>query len=1003
MNFCDVDWHYSDLDLSGSHLVLRQLSASITHYRNDSLHTTMLPDADSGSMQPTSAMSSSPKPSLSATRQPPAPSYLSARSADVILSEVRPTRIKSEALRSVNVLLDEILWLILGCARSLATDRLRTGLLKVLPTGLGKDALLEAEVELRAYIERNPPTAPQPTDELSIQKFPLQQAFELLRMKCEAYSSLGDQEEDIEAEVALHARMAQVAGDATPQPGAVAPAALYLTAILEHICEHVLSNVGRVVARDSSRSTAHSQDLYVALCEDESIYSLFKTMKVQDQIEQQSKASRPRRSKSFSRNDPTVEVPSPGTSTDTPAMPKARQSFESSTSNGLTSNQTNRISMDKSHNKPIFKAPSRTTGSNGNITNVETKHRRSSSLLGDKKTASILPEGTDANADNSPADADDDGSMQDFDDLMRSGTTMKVSLTPDRLKTFEVFAKEKHQRANRPPVPTPTKDISSPPSSFPNGSPHLLHKASQPPRGRNQVESIAEAPEGETRSRSASITNLAAVEKPITSLRSRSFTDARAPPVRPEASLAPPGKRTDSSEPIPQSKHAMPVTIIDSSTGIPKRTRHQTSRNRESIDLDDIMDGSEEDIPVIKKNHLTPKSAQTTMSGTRELMDFLSEGPPDPPSLVTSSSTSALSESRVVKQGRFRTIVSRLTGGSSTERLSLRAGDEFQPHMDPMHRTATLGANGNYVSTRAQQTPLHSKRSVPNVTVAARPTPPPVFVPSVDNTASTSDTRTRQPSLNRKAVPAWNPSMEGSEPPISPRLAPTENDSTVTGKSPGRPPVPAATQPSSERNAEPVSPVRKRVPRDIEPTKPTNGKSIENGIQYSPVSTQPSALPVNGHAQVDQEPVNVLPRVPPKSDRRPGPSTPRGLVLSIPSDEHVRDFRRLLARATSAEECRVLVDLFLAKCGAFPKDEAHVHGPITPPVSPIRTEMEDQDEKNLIEVLLGDGALLGHGPLALSDSISSPGNYTHTPLDKCSPQPQASPITSPSPVSVSAT
>jgi hypothetical protein len=27
---------------------------------------------------------------------------------------------------------------------------------------------------------------------------------------------------------------------------------------------------------------------------------------------------------------------------------------------------------------------------------------------------------------------------QDFDELMRSGATMKVSLTPDRLKTFEV-------------------------------------------------------------------------------------------------------------------------------------------------------------------------------------------------------------------------------------------------------------------------------------------------------------------------------------------------------------------------------------------------------------------------------------------------------------------------------------------------------------------------------------------------------------------------------------
>lgn len=42
---------------------------------------------------------------------------------------------------------------------------------------------------------------------------------------------------------------------------------------------HILSNVGRVVARDSSRTTAHSSDLYTALCEDESLYPLFKTMK----------------------------------------------------------------------------------------------------------------------------------------------------------------------------------------------------------------------------------------------------------------------------------------------------------------------------------------------------------------------------------------------------------------------------------------------------------------------------------------------------------------------------------------------------------------------------------------------------------------------------------------------------------------------------------------------------------------------------------------------------
>jgi hypothetical protein len=42
---------------------------------------------------------------------------------------------------------------------------------------------------------------------------------------------------------------------------------------------HILSNVGRVAARDSSRTSATVNDLFVALCEDDSIYGLFRTMK----------------------------------------------------------------------------------------------------------------------------------------------------------------------------------------------------------------------------------------------------------------------------------------------------------------------------------------------------------------------------------------------------------------------------------------------------------------------------------------------------------------------------------------------------------------------------------------------------------------------------------------------------------------------------------------------------------------------------------------------------
>src|SRR5271154_1389769 len=42
---------------------------------------------------------------------------------------------------------------------------------------------------------------------------------------------------------------------------------------------HILTNVGRVAARDSSRTSATIQDLFTALCEDDSVYGLFRSMK----------------------------------------------------------------------------------------------------------------------------------------------------------------------------------------------------------------------------------------------------------------------------------------------------------------------------------------------------------------------------------------------------------------------------------------------------------------------------------------------------------------------------------------------------------------------------------------------------------------------------------------------------------------------------------------------------------------------------------------------------
>jgi len=61
---------------------------------------------------------------------------------------------------------------------------------------------------------------------------------------------------------------------------------IYLT-YSHDILRHILGNVARVVGRDASRSSAHVSDLNLALCEDDAMYQLFKTMKGEQELGRQ--------------------------------------------------------------------------------------------------------------------------------------------------------------------------------------------------------------------------------------------------------------------------------------------------------------------------------------------------------------------------------------------------------------------------------------------------------------------------------------------------------------------------------------------------------------------------------------------------------------------------------------------------------------------------------------------------------------------------------------------
>jgi len=130
------------------------------------------------------------------------PSYISSRSANSLISFSRPTRIQAITLHYLNKILDELLLLILTSAKSLATDRIKSdGILKVLGgqsgsgSGAGailaKNAVLEAELELRSYLDGQRKEGGKMPLGLSATSrwdgtdtFPVQRAYEAVSVRC---------------------------------------------------------------------------------------------------------------------------------------------------------------------------------------------------------------------------------------------------------------------------------------------------------------------------------------------------------------------------------------------------------------------------------------------------------------------------------------------------------------------------------------------------------------------------------------------------------------------------------------------------------------------------------------------------------------------------------------------------------------------------------------------------------------------------------------------------
>jgi len=185
-----------------------------------------------------------------------------------VVSAGTPTiPVTGPALRLLNQFLDYLLYSFLATAKSTSLPVLKTAVTTVLNKRLARDAILEADEELRSYLggiewdetDRNGQCGSESGD------WDTERTWSRTRVRCMVYSSLGDLEEDDGVMYALGDHLEGVVGSQqyhrnSGVHGVVSPAVtIWLTAILEFVGEQTLLIAGNAtIARYSALHAAAS-------------------------------------------------------------------------------------------------------------------------------------------------------------------------------------------------------------------------------------------------------------------------------------------------------------------------------------------------------------------------------------------------------------------------------------------------------------------------------------------------------------------------------------------------------------------------------------------------------------------------------------------------------------------------------------------------------------------------------------------------------------------------
>ncbi|KAI8083127.1 uncharacterized protein BX664DRAFT_301765 [Halteromyces radiatus] len=543
--------------------------------------------------------------------------YICQRAANAIISEVGSYRVSTDALLGINQFLDEFLIHLLTNCQSLDLSLIKTSVFNLLPSTLGKNAIVEAELEVKTFTETEVIDYDIYEKMRSIgTPFPTQKCLPLLRDKCFEFCTLADK--DDQQSWMPH----EECDDLIISP----IVAIYVTTVLEHMAEYILTAVA-LTAETEDTDYVRIKELFLALIDDVQVGMIFRQMDLRDKMEK----------RSFAHGY------MPRSSVLQPNIIRNSTASEHQGKNLL--GEINFDDLDLHYDDDDDTNPQRSSGlgphaSSSNYSVKSNGNKRPSYKVFKNDQGSFATE--------QPAYSsayDPDAPTMNFEDLIRSGNTMRVSLTPYRLKSIEIKDQMlddpipskpawKRRSASVPRMSTSSTSTSRPQTPTPSGHHHRPHSPlPKMIKTDHRFENPREAPKPPSTDSSSiassTTSKIKAVEKslptPTSSTSSRQSknrppvpSDMKLPSSSSSSSLASSIKSSKASDKQPSS--------VDTSSPKPSQTVPSTTTSNITTTTTTITPTTAKPIgsssrPTLRRGSLSNRKSRENLRRTTDSID----------------------------------------------------------------------------------------------------------------------------------------------------------------------------------------------------------------------------------------------------------------------------------------------------------------------------------------------------------------------------------------------